>query len=106
MVQVQSSWFPVIDRNPQTFCNIYEAEESDFQKALHRVHHSQTHASYIDLKTLREELCGLPPASPAHSPVSFDNPFSVFVRFITFMVNLNQLDLIYFLKIGIDHPDS
>jgi putative CocE/NonD family hydrolase len=40
MVQVQSSWFPVIDRNPQTFVNIYTAKEADFQKATHRVHRS------------------------------------------------------------------
>ncbi|MCZ6675494.1 MAG: CocE/NonD family hydrolase, partial [Verrucomicrobia bacterium] len=33
MVQVQSSWFPLVDRNPQTFCDIYNAQESDFQKA-------------------------------------------------------------------------
>lgn len=33
MVQVQSTWFPLIDRNPQKFCNIYECEDSDFQKA-------------------------------------------------------------------------
>jgi predicted acyl esterase len=55
MVQVQSSWFPVIYRNPHTFCNIYEAEDSDFRKAVHRVHHSQTHASYIDFKILTEQ---------------------------------------------------
>lgn len=33
MVQVQSTWFPLIDRNPQKFCNIYECDDSDFQKA-------------------------------------------------------------------------
>ena len=33
MVQVQSTWFPLIDRNPQKFCNIYECDNSDFQKA-------------------------------------------------------------------------
>ena len=32
MVQIQSSWFPLVDRNPQTFVNIYTATESDFQK--------------------------------------------------------------------------
>ena len=32
MIQVQSSWFPLIDRNPQTFCDIYTADEKDFQK--------------------------------------------------------------------------
>ena len=33
MIQVQSSWFPLVDRNPQKFCDIYHAQESDFQKA-------------------------------------------------------------------------
>ena len=32
MIQVQSSWFPLVDRNPQTFCNIYEAEKKDYVK--------------------------------------------------------------------------
>ena len=37
MIQVQSSWFPVIDRNPQTFVpNIFEAKESDYKKADHK----------------------------------------------------------------------
>src|SRR5690606_29700921 len=33
MIQIQSSWFPLADRNPQTFTNIYTADEKDFQKA-------------------------------------------------------------------------
>jgi uncharacterized protein len=40
MVQIQSSWFPLVDRNPQKFVNIYTAKESDFQKATQRVYHS------------------------------------------------------------------
>ncbi len=48
MVQVQSSWFPVIDRNPQRFvANIFQAKESDFQRATQRVFQSGRHASYI-----------------------------------------------------------
>ena len=38
MVQVQSSWFPLVDRNPQTFVDIYHAKESDFRKATQRVY--------------------------------------------------------------------
>ena len=38
MVQVQSSWFPVIDRNPQTFVDIYSATEDDFQAATQRIY--------------------------------------------------------------------
>lgn len=48
MVQVQSSWFPVIDRNPQRFVpNIFLAKESDFQRATQRVFRSGRYASYI-----------------------------------------------------------
>jgi putative CocE/NonD family hydrolase len=48
MVQVQSTWFPVIDRNPQRFVpNIFLAKESDFQRATQRVFRSGLHASYI-----------------------------------------------------------
>ena len=38
MVQVQSSWFPLVDRNPQKFVDIYHAKESDFVKATERVY--------------------------------------------------------------------
>jgi putative CocE/NonD family hydrolase len=40
MVQVQSTWFPLVDRNPQKFVNIYEAKAADFQKATQRVYHT------------------------------------------------------------------
>jgi putative CocE/NonD family hydrolase len=40
MIQIQSSWFPLVDRNPQKFVNIYAAKDSDFQKATQRVYHS------------------------------------------------------------------
>jgi uncharacterized protein len=50
MVQVQSTWFPVIDRNPQRFVpNIFEAKESDFQKATQKVYRGGANASYIAL---------------------------------------------------------
>jgi putative CocE/NonD family hydrolase len=41
MVQVQSSWFPLVDRNPQTFVDIARAKETDFRKATHRVYRSK-----------------------------------------------------------------
>ena len=47
MVQVQSSWFPLFDRNPQTFVDIYHAKESDFKIASHRVYHSAKYPSGI-----------------------------------------------------------
>jgi len=53
MVQVQSSWFPLVDRNPQTFVNIPTATESDFQKATIRIYHDAGHASGIILPVLK-----------------------------------------------------
>jgi hypothetical protein len=52
MVQVQSSWFPLVDRNPQTFVNIYEAQKSDFTKATIRIFHDSKAASHIVLPVL------------------------------------------------------
>jgi putative CocE/NonD family hydrolase len=56
MVQVQSTWFPLIDRNPQMFVpNIFLARESDFHKAVQRVFRSSQQASHILLPTLVPE---------------------------------------------------
>lgn len=52
MVQIQSSWFPVIDRNPQKFIDIYHAKDSDFQKATHTVYRSADYCSHLKLKVL------------------------------------------------------
>ncbi len=50
MVQVQSSWFPLYDRNPQTFVpNIFWAKPADFQKATQRVYHTPGRASFVEL---------------------------------------------------------
>ena len=49
MVQVQSSWFPLIDRNPQTFTDIYKAKASDFHKATQRVYHSKERPSRLEI---------------------------------------------------------
>ncbi|MBS1853203.1 MAG: CocE/NonD family hydrolase [Acidobacteria bacterium] len=50
MVQVQSSWFPLYDRNPQTFVpNIFQAKAQDYVKATQRVYHAAGEASFIDL---------------------------------------------------------
>jgi hypothetical protein len=54
MVQVQSSWFPLVDRNPQKFVNIYEALESDFQKSTIRIWHDNKNTSKIILPVLRK----------------------------------------------------
>ena len=50
MVQVQSSWFPLYDRNPQTFVpNIFFAEAADYKKATERIYHGSGQASYVEL---------------------------------------------------------
>jgi uncharacterized protein len=52
MVQVQSSWFPLVDRNPQTFVNIPTARPDDFRKATHRIHRSAGAASALAIQVL------------------------------------------------------
>jgi putative CocE/NonD family hydrolase len=49
MVQVQSAWFPLVDRNPQTFVDIYRAKESDYHKATQRVFRSAQRPSRLEL---------------------------------------------------------
>jgi predicted acyl esterase len=50
MVQIQSSWFPLYDRNPQTYVeNIFRAQPADYRKATQRVFHSGESASFIEL---------------------------------------------------------
>jgi putative CocE/NonD family hydrolase len=52
MVQIQSTWFPLVDRNPQKFVDIYSAVESDFQKATQRVYRSGRNSSHLRLNVL------------------------------------------------------
>ena len=52
MVQVQSTWFPLIDLNPQTFMNIPDAEPEDFHKANERLYRSKEFASGVVLQVL------------------------------------------------------
>jgi putative CocE/NonD family hydrolase len=52
MVQVQSSWFPLVDRNPQKFLDIYNARDDDFQKAAQRVYRSKSRPSRVVLPVL------------------------------------------------------
>ncbi len=49
MVQVQSTWFPLIDRNPQTFVDIPNAEAADYQPATHRIYCSPEFPSRIEM---------------------------------------------------------
>jgi uncharacterized protein len=52
MVQIQSSWFPLTDRNPQTFVNIPDAKPTDFVKASEKIYHSKGQASGIALQIM------------------------------------------------------
>jgi len=52
MVQVQSSWFPLTDRNPQTFVDIPNAKPEDFVKATERVYHARGQASGVEVRVL------------------------------------------------------
>jgi putative CocE/NonD family hydrolase len=52
MIQIQSSWFPLVDRNPQTFVDINTAKDSDFQKATERVYHSKNMPSHLEVLEL------------------------------------------------------
>jgi len=52
MVQIQSSWFPLVDRNPQTFVDIYHGAEGDFQRATHSLYRSARYPSRIVLGRL------------------------------------------------------
>ncbi|MDQ2719985.1 MAG: CocE/NonD family hydrolase [Bacteroidota bacterium] len=53
MIQIQSSWFPLADRNPQKFMDIYKADDSDFQKSNIRIYHDATHESKIILPVVK-----------------------------------------------------
>ena len=52
MIQIQSTWFPLVDRNPQTFVDIYKATESDFKKATQRVYRAKSKASRVELPVI------------------------------------------------------
>jgi putative CocE/NonD family hydrolase len=56
MVQVQSTWFPLVDRNPQTFVDVYSAKESDFHPATHKVFRAKGRASSLSVRVLRGDL--------------------------------------------------
>jgi len=54
MIQVQSTWFPIIDRNPQKYVpNIFEAKETDFIKATHKIYFAAQHPTYLELPVMK-----------------------------------------------------
>ena len=52
MIQIQSSWFPLFDMNPQTFTNIYECGEEAFQQAVHRIYRSPIYPTHLKLPVI------------------------------------------------------
>ena len=72
MVHVQSSWFPLVDRNPQTFVNIFTASEADFRKATHRIYRSANAASSLTVQVLslgvKSGASGKAGGGPIHQP--------------------------------------
>ena len=54
MVQVHSTWFPLMDRNPQVFMDINQAKDSDFRKATIRLYHSPAQTSNLVLPVLEQ----------------------------------------------------
>ena len=55
MIQIQSTWFPIIDRNPQKYVpNIFEAKERDFIKATHTIYCNNQYSTYIELPVMKE----------------------------------------------------
>jgi putative CocE/NonD family hydrolase len=54
MLQIQSTWFPLVDRNPQKFVpNIFLADDTDFQKATHRVHRTKERATRLKMNVIK-----------------------------------------------------
>ncbi len=53
MVQIQSTWFPMIDRNPGTFMDIFHAKDEDFHRTVQRVYHSPSQPSAISVNVLK-----------------------------------------------------
>ncbi|PAU92810.1 X-Pro dipeptidyl-peptidase [Aliifodinibius salipaludis] len=54
-IQIQSTWFPLVDLNPQKYVpNIFEADENDFQDAIQRIYHSSKYPTSIDVKVLEK----------------------------------------------------
>jgi predicted acyl esterase len=54
MVQIQSSWFPLYDRNPQTFVpNIFNAKPADYQKATQKIVRDGSNGTFVELPVVR-----------------------------------------------------
>lgn len=87
MVQIQSTWFPLVDRNPQRWVNnIYRAVEDDFRRATHKVYRSGSRASRLRLPLLAAQA----PRATRRTPIGFRNPtWSTDGQWILFEANLD-----------------
>jgi uncharacterized protein len=71
MVQVQSTWFPLYDRNPQKFvANIFEAKESDYQKATQHIYRSKKFPSSVEISVLPNGALTLRQQTDRHLPLA------------------------------------
>ena len=68
MIQVQSSWFPMFDRNPQTFVDIYHAKPADYMKAEHTVFRSASRPTFVTLPVLTSARESSAPRGGAEAP--------------------------------------
>jgi putative CocE/NonD family hydrolase len=69
MIHVQSSWFPLVDRNPQTFCDIYHAKPEDFRRATQRIYRSPNATSSLTVQVLTPPEAGIQFRLPDRLPL-------------------------------------
>jgi hypothetical protein len=80
MVQIQSSWFPMFDRNPQTFVDIYHARPADYVKAMHRVYRSARYSSHVVLPILHSSQVRGADDRPVVAAAAGHSTATVFMR--------------------------
>src|SRR5262249_8804930 len=81
MVQIQSSWFPLYDRNPQTFVdNIFWAKPGDYRKATQRIYHSAKESSFIELPVAAPMASARARGRPAMEGLTRGTPRSNFLK--------------------------
>jgi uncharacterized Ntn-hydrolase superfamily protein len=92
MVQVQSSWFPLYDRNPQTFVpSIFRATPADFRKAIQRIYHAPGQASFIELPVVLTPQSGTRPIAVENTRSALPDPWFSTFSIIAFDPATNEL---------------